>query len=93
MFFKWLISLYTWLNRNRPIVHITIIDGNNQYQIIKANFKSKLTPRNGEIIYFDSIGPYYSVIKIIHSINIRHTIWIVVKPIEMSALLVNDKKI
>jgi len=60
-------------------LRIHIMDSNSQ--LIKANIKIKIIPMVGDSIYFEADGEYFLVTKIIHNINFKHEIWIVVQAI------------
>ena len=55
---------------------------NQNRDIIKSDVKFKIPPRQCEVIYFDYEGPYYKVINILHHINSKHTIWILIEEIK-----------
>jgi hypothetical protein len=60
----------------KTIINISDIN----YNIIKGNVKLKHLPNVNDIIYFDTSGVTYNVIKILHHIDKRNTfIWVIVE--------------
>lgn len=58
---------------------VTLI--NEEWVILYENLELKLIPRLGELIYDEKTSTYYSVEKIIHSINSGKNVCIEVKQI------------
>lgn len=56
---------------------VTILD--SKWSVVKNNIKLLVVPRQGEYIYLDN--KYVKVINVVHSIDIKHTIFIVVEDI------------
>lgn len=54
----------------------------SKHQPLKSNLKIKIIPQIGDLIYFDKNNGYFSVIKVVHVINNRHEIWVMVQPIK-----------
>jgi hypothetical protein len=71
----------------KPIITFAIAGKDGNHETLKVRFKSKLIPNEGDIVYFNYNGPYYSVDRVFHHIQLRHHIFIMVKPLEM-----NEKK-
>jgi hypothetical protein len=58
-------------------IKINIID--EQWNIIKTNFKLKVIPRINELMYLGDIKKYYRVVNIIHNINNKQNITVVIE--------------
>jgi len=58
--------------------NITILD--SKWSPIKSNLKVNTIPRSGEFIYLDE--QYYEVLNVVHSINKKHEIFVVVSELE-----------
>lgn len=52
---------------------------NVQHEHLKTNVKLKHIPKINDLIYFEDGGDYFIVIKVIHYIEYRHEIWVVVE--------------
>lgn len=63
---------------NRTNTRIIISD--EKFGIIKDKVKLKHIPKEGEFIFFDKESQYWVVLKVVHNISKKNTIWIVVVP-------------
>lgn len=70
-----LFKCLSFFNKKR----VTLI--NEEWVILYENLELKLIPRLGELIYDEKTSAYYSVEKIIHSINSGKNVCIEVKQI------------
>jgi hypothetical protein len=86
MLFKWIIVLYNWLFKHKPIVTFIVVSENGEQQIIKHRFKSIRIPNEDEILYFNEDGPYYLTNRVVHFISDRHYIWVMLKPFAFNPL-------
>lgn len=59
---------------------VTILDEN--WSQISDSLKLYLIPRIGEMVYSDVHKKYFKVINIIHYLNNKHGIFVIVKPFE-----------
>lgn len=55
--------------------NVTILD--SKWQVIKNNIILSVVPRQGEYIYMDN--KYVNVLNVVHSIDVKHTIFIVIE--------------
>lgn len=53
---------------------VTILD--SKWNIVKNRMVFNTLPRSGEYIYFDNV--YYEVINIVHSMETKHNIFLIV---------------
>jgi hypothetical protein len=58
---------------------VTILD--SKWQVIKNNLKLSVVPRQGEYIYLDN--KYVNVINVVHSVDHKHVIFVVVEEISV----------
>ncbi len=58
---------------------VTVLD--SKWQVVKNNLKLSVVPRQGEYIYMDN--KYVNVINIVHSVDLKHTIFVVVEEISV----------
>jgi hypothetical protein len=56
---------------------VTILD--LDWNIVLPNLKLNHTPRAYELIYIESIGKYYEVVRVIHNVNDTHSIFLIVE--------------
>jgi len=57
-----------------------IIVSDEKFGIIRDNLKLDHIPKEGEFIFFDKESQYWVVLKVIHNISSKNTIWIIVIP-------------
>ena len=50
-----------------------------RYDRLKNDVKIKHVPNVGDLIYFEEGGAYFMVVKVLHLINDRQQIWVVVQ--------------
>jgi hypothetical protein len=76
-------KFYKLLRGNKPIYSIVKIINkiNLTYDYIKVDVKLKVLPSYDDKIYFNSNGPYYNVINVIHNISDYHYVLIVVEEV------------
>lgn len=72
----WVVKTYHWFLRKKPIVIFVTIDN----EMIIESFDISILPREGEIVHFNYDGPFYVVHRISHLYNMRHQIWVALKP-------------
>ena len=56
---------------------ITIM--NDKWEVLKNNHKLSNLPRNGEFIYLEEYNSYFKVVNVIHYLNNKHGIFIIVR--------------
>jgi len=83
----WLIKLIYKLLGVYTRIHII----NTKNEVLRHDVKIKFIPRVGDLIYFEEGGPYFSVMKVVHHIQIRHEIWIVSQEISYNEQYLNKK--
>jgi len=70
--------------------NVTILD--SKWQVIKNNIILSVVPRQGEYIYMDN--KYVNVLNVVHSIDVKHTIFIVIEdlPTQPQNILSSDNQ-
>lgn len=58
-------------------IRVNIID--EQWNTLKTNFKLKVIPRIHELMYLSDIEKYYRVVNVIHNINDKQNITVVIE--------------
>ena len=53
---------------------------NSKWEVIKSNLKLSVVPREGELIFLD--GKYVDVIKVIHMLNKKQDIFVIIEDLE-----------
>lgn len=86
MLVNWIIRLYNWFMRCKPIIRFVIGVDENVNAVIKIKHKTKMIPSPNDLIYVGESGPYYIVDKIIHYYGDRHVIWVMVIPLDVNEL-------
>ena len=72
-------------------IRVNIID--EQWNTLKTNFKLKVIPRIHELMYFSDIEKYYRVVNVIHNINDKQNITVVIEEYTDDYGLKGDKEI
>lgn len=72
-------------------IKINIID--EQWNTLKTNFKLKVIPRIHELMYLSDIEKYYRVVNVIHNINDKQNITVVIEEYTDDYGLKDDKEI
>lgn len=70
-------------------IRVNIID--EKWNVIKSNFKLQVIPNIHELIYLNDVEKYYRVVNIIHSINNKQNISIVIEEYTDDYGLKNNK--
>lgn len=70
-------------------LRVNIID--EKWNIIKSNFKLQVIPNIHELMYLNDVEKYYRVVNIIHSINNKQNISIVIEEYTDDYGLKNNK--
>lgn len=63
-----------------------VIISDEKFGIIRDNVKLNHIPRDGEFIFFDKESQYWVVLKVVHNISKKNTIWVVVIPQEINQI-------
>jgi hypothetical protein len=72
-------------------IRVNIID--EQWNTLKTNFKLKVIPRIHELMYLGDIEKYYRVVNVIHNINDKQNITVVIEEYTDDYGLKDDKEI
>ena len=72
-------------------IRFNIID--EQWNTLKTNFKLKVIPRIHELMYLSDIEKYYRVVNVIHNINDKQNITVVIEEYTDDYGLKDDKEI
>jgi hypothetical protein len=57
--------------------NITIL--NQDWKVIKQNVKLKCVPGKNELVFLEDLNQYFDIVNVIHRINAKHEILLVVK--------------
>lgn len=57
---------------------------NTKWEPIKQNLKVDAIPKRDEFIYIEELGKYFLVINLVHKLNQRHHIFVVVSEFDNS---------
>lgn len=72
-------------------IRVNIID--EQWNIVKTNFKLEVIPRIHELMYLSDVEKYYRVVNVIHNINNKQNVSIVIEEYIDNYILKDDKEI
>ncbi len=72
-------------------IRVNIID--EQWNIVKTNFKLKVIPRIHELMYLSDVEKYYRVVNVIHNINNKQNVSVVIEEYIDNYILKDDKEI
>ena len=52
---------------------------NTNWEFIKQNVVLDILPNRDELIYIEEFGKYFEVINVVHKLNSKHNIFVIIK--------------